>query len=170
MQQDIQSLTTPEDDIERRHRDGPGKGHRTLSWIWITVGMDKSDTPEMHKGMQCTVLQVVEAAHDPIALRVEWARSCARMQQWGEEVQLLQEEMHQVLAFFEYQAAWWDSRGTSRTDTCFLDLRDGVRAYAAKQAAIYRNRRIEFASMWSSPSTPDIPGLDSAGEEGLEDG
>jgi hypothetical protein len=97
------------------------------------------------------------------------------MQRWGEEVQLLQEEMRRALAFFDYQAALWDSRATLRTDDQFLDLRDGVRAYAAKQASINRKRRIKFADAWATPSMvnnldPDSDAEDDgAGVNGADD-
>ena len=86
-----------------------------------------------------------------IALHVEWARSQAWMQRWGEEVQLLQEEMRRVLAFCEYCAKWWDKQSSARTKDMFLDLQDGPHAYAAKQAAILCNRAKSFATMWAGP-------------------
>jgi hypothetical protein len=48
--QDIRTLSSHEDDIERTRRDGPGEGHRMLSWIWVTTGSVESDAPDMHEG------------------------------------------------------------------------------------------------------------------------
>jgi hypothetical protein len=62
------------------------------------------------------------------------------MLQWTEEVQLLQEEMSCVLAFYQYQAALWDERGTLWMRNQFLDLWDGVCACAAKQSTINHNQ------------------------------
>jgi len=84
------------------------------------------------------------------ALRVEWARTRARKQRWEEEVLLVQEEMRRVILFCHYRAEWWDKRVALRTDM-FLDLRDGVRAYAAKQASILRKRAAHFTALWSTP-------------------
>ncbi|KAG0693725.1 hypothetical protein DFH29DRAFT_985427 [Suillus ampliporus] len=44
------------------------------------------------------------------AMRVEWckARTCAN--RWAEEVDLVQEEMWRVLAYFDWQGRWWDER------------------------------------------------------------
>jgi hypothetical protein len=75
------------------------------------------------------------------------------MQRWTEEVQLLQEEMRRVLAFCEYHASWWDKRVSLRGGDIFDDLRDGIRAYAAKQASIQRSRAKEFAKLWASTAT-----------------
>jgi hypothetical protein len=84
------------------------------------------------------------------------------MQRWIEEVQLLQEEMCRVLAFCEHRAKWWDQLESARTNV-FLDVQDGARAYAAKQAIILRNRAKAFATMWASP------GALSGAEPGSDD-
>ena len=91
------------------------------------------------------------------------------MQCWTEEVQLLKEEMRRVLAFCDNRAAWWDERISLRGGDTFDNLRDGIHAYAAKQASILRNRAKEFAKLWTSPVTASPneadPQLDA--EEGL---
>jgi hypothetical protein len=79
------------------------------------------------------------------------------MQRWGEEVLLLQEEMHWVLIFCEYHAAWWDDHVSLCSGDLFLDLQDGVHAYATKQADIHCWRAKAFNLMWGSPGVePDL--------------
>ena len=48
--QDIRTMSAAEDESERGPRDGPGEGHRTLSWIWMVTGAAESDSPDMHEG------------------------------------------------------------------------------------------------------------------------
>jgi hypothetical protein len=93
------------------------------------------------------------------------------MQRWAEEISLLQEEMRRVLVYCEKHAVWWDNRSSSRTNQTFLDLQDGTRAYALKQASILRNRAKVFAKMWSSlgAASEVEPDMDAEGENDVED-
>ena len=93
------------------------------------------------------------------------------MQRWSEEAQLLQEEMRRVMLFCENRAVWWDHRSSSRTNNLFLDLQDGTRAYAAKQASVLRKRAKEFARMWSSPGAGSEvePDTDAESADDMED-
>ncbi|KAF9503756.1 hypothetical protein BS47DRAFT_1369295 [Hydnum rufescens UP504] len=77
-------------------------------------------------------------------------RHSAQMQRWAEEVQLLQEEMHHVLQFSEYRATWWEDRKSLRMPGLLLDLSDGIHAYAAKQASIFRDRAKDFVWIWKT--------------------
>ncbi|KAF9505610.1 hypothetical protein BS47DRAFT_1433238 [Hydnum rufescens UP504] len=124
-----------EDDAAQRPRDSPGEGHQTLSWIWITPAAPHGDdTLDMHE-----------------ALHAEWAKACARMQHWAEEVQLLQEEMRRVLQFSEYHATWWEDQKSLHMPGLLLNLSDGIHVYAAKQASILRNRAKYFMQIWKTP-------------------
>ncbi|KAF9507538.1 hypothetical protein BS47DRAFT_1366595 [Hydnum rufescens UP504] len=90
------------------------------------------------------------------ALCVEWAKACARMQCWAEEVQLLQEEMRCVLQFSEYCAAWWEDWKSLHMPRLLLNLSDGIHAYAAKQASILHDRAKDFAQIWKTPGVDII--------------
>ena len=37
----------------------------------------------------------------------EWAQTRAWMCRWKEELLIIQEEMHRVIAFFEWRSTWW---------------------------------------------------------------
>ncbi|KAG1838304.1 hypothetical protein DFJ58DRAFT_718771 [Suillus subalutaceus] len=63
-----------------------GEGRRKLTWIWMMDGVDSHAD-----------------GGDVDGVRVEWCKSRARALRWGEEVDLLQEEMH--------RANWWEGQG-----------------------------------------------------------
>jgi hypothetical protein len=80
-------------------------------------------------------------------LRVEWAKSRARAACWMEEVDLVVEEMHRTLAFFEWKARWWRNHTHLRL-TESDDLRHGIDAYAEKQAVLLDRRATNYAQHW----------------------
>ena len=80
-------------------------------------------------------------------MRVEWAKTKARADQWSEEVLLLIEEMHRVIVYLEWKATWWMDLADARSDAP-IHVQHGVAAYAAKQAAICRSMATSFASHW----------------------
>ena len=76
-------------------------------------------------------------------------KSKAHADRWDEEVQLVKEEMRRVLAFLEWKAVWWTEEG-GRDLAVRPDIADGIRAYAAKQAHIYRALACSFKMCWES--------------------
>lgn len=70
---------------------------------------------------------------------------------WTEEVELLQEEMHQILAFLDWQAQWWEEQGAATFGDDPATTRGRV-AYAGRQAALRRTLRDSFQATWA-----DIP-------------
>lgn len=66
---------------------------------------------------------------------------------WSEEVELLQEEMHRVLQFFQWQAEWWSEQGsTSPPHSPAQD--EGLRAYSARQSLLRRQLATRCTHMW----------------------
>jgi hypothetical protein len=55
--------------------------------------------------------------------------------------------MRRVLAFLHWKAAWWLSCGSLRSEVS-LTLREGLLAYAAKQAHVLRDMAACFAREW----------------------
>ncbi|KAG1844729.1 hypothetical protein C8R48DRAFT_617802 [Suillus tomentosus] len=113
------------------------KGRRCLTWIWMMTGVDTgSDGGDMDE------------------VRVEWCKSRARAMHWAEEIELLQEEMRRVLQFFDWQANWWDEQ-QDRLICETAAQREGLVAYAHKQAHIRRQLASRFRVLW----TPYLPQL-----------
>ena len=69
---------------------------------------------------------------------------------WGEEVELLQEEMGRVLRFLDWKARWWVDQEKRRGDTIDTGLREGLSAYAHHQSSIRVRMKENFAFMWRS--------------------
>ncbi|KAG1774895.1 hypothetical protein EV702DRAFT_1047420 [Suillus placidus] len=88
-----------------------GEGRCHVSWIWMMDSVDCSD----------------EGDNDGV--HIEWCKSRARALRWSEEVELLREEMHRVLQFFTWQAAWWEDQGKRRVGECVVHA-EGLQAYA----------------------------------------
>jgi hypothetical protein len=66
---------------------------------------------------------------------------------WQEEVTLITEEMRRVLWFARWKKNWWIARGELREDER-LDIKEGLVAYAAKQAAVWEKLATNFAEEW----------------------
>jgi hypothetical protein len=66
---------------------------------------------------------------------------------WSEEVQLLEEEMHHVLASLWWEAAQWEMRASEDSHQP-SDLKRGIVAYAKRQAAIRCAMADKFAKQW----------------------
>ncbi|KAE9398409.1 hypothetical protein BT96DRAFT_822023, partial [Gymnopus androsaceus JB14] len=68
---------------------------------------------------------------------VEWCKAYSRSRRWGEEVELLTEEMRRCLVTLEFNAKEWEAR-TEYTGALAADKgtahTEGVRAYALSQA------------------------------------
>lgn len=125
-------LDRAKDAVPLRQDNGATVSQQTVSWIWKTRGV--SDNTEF--GLQDS-------------LRVEWCRARARAHRWEEEVQLLHEEMRRVLAFFEWQAVWWDLQGSRRTFGS-PEAAEGAVAYAHRQASLRRSLASHFRSLWGA--------------------
>jgi hypothetical protein len=82
-------------------------------------------------------------------MRVKWCKARARANRWLEEVELLQEEMRRVLAFFDWHAAWWKERATPKTWLGSVE-NEGAVAYALRQADIRYAMHAHCSSIWSA--------------------
>ncbi|KAJ7017384.1 hypothetical protein C8F04DRAFT_1200656 [Mycena alexandri] len=99
-----------------------GESRREVSWIWTTMGLSGSD----------------EGLED--ALRIEWAKSYARMRRWEEQVQLLEEEFWRLPISLEFQAVEWEKRLKAvKVGEIEESIAQGLIAYAAKQAKPFRD-------------------------------
>ncbi|KAG1725657.1 hypothetical protein EDB19DRAFT_1897750 [Suillus lakei] len=122
------------------------EGTRHLSWIWKTPGVAEDASVGLHD-----------------ALRIEWCKAHARAMRWEEEVDLLKEEQRRVIAFLDWQAGWWwcqrQGRDSEHLDDC---LREGLKAYAERQASLRRALSAHFQALWTTPTLPAATSIDTA--------
>ncbi|KAG2029346.1 hypothetical protein BDR03DRAFT_936849 [Suillus americanus] len=109
----LKPLDRTKDTVPLKHDEGKTVGQQNISWIWKTAGVSNNQ----EEGLQDS-------------------------HRWEEEVLLLREEMRRVLAFFEWQAGWWDKQGTQR--------QFGALAYAHRQATLHRRMSTHFRSLWEA--------------------
>jgi hypothetical protein len=142
------------------------EGKHVLSWIWIVqrgeaIVDSEASEEEIGDSKFLYHLFLYYCTYGGLGLRVEWAKARARALRWGEEVELLDEEMRRILCFFDWRSAWWMKLGTARPN-CEVHLSEGLTAYAEKQAHIQREMASRFADQWypelvRSGVTPDWP-------------
>ncbi|KAG1743664.1 uncharacterized protein EDB91DRAFT_1236671 [Suillus paluster] len=81
----------------------------------------------------------------------------------GEEVDLLKEEQRQVIAFLDWQAGWWwcqrQGCDSEHLDDC---LREGLKAYAERQASLRRALSAHFQALWTMPTLPAATSINTA--------
>ncbi len=124
--------------------DGEGEGTRTQTWIWLmgAAGLTLADLASIEEG-----------AIDPTAgeldegLRVEWAKSLARVERWEEELILVPIEMTRVLCNLVHKARWWQETAAATPARSQL-LKSGYMAYAEKQAHVFESLAYSFSSLW----------------------
>ncbi|KAJ7616548.1 hypothetical protein FB45DRAFT_1034871 [Roridomyces roridus] len=115
------------------------KKRKTLptSWIWLV--------------QKRTVAGEKQAMNE--ALRIEWAKTRTRSMCWREEVDLLEEEMRRVKEFMTWRSDWWVAR-TQWRESEEEAMREGLAAYALRQAALFRGMREAFSAKWVA--LPDL--------------
>ncbi|KAF7331581.1 hypothetical protein MKEN_00037500 [Mycena kentingensis (nom. inval.)] len=104
---------------EQHPQKSSGESRRTISWIWTVAGTTGTDA---------TLLD---------SLRVEWSRAYARTRRWREEIRLLEEEIRCLPLSLRHEERIWNERGAEALGGD-RRLQEGRVAYAAKQAAMYR--------------------------------
>ncbi|KAG2745146.1 hypothetical protein P692DRAFT_20742764, partial [Suillus brevipes Sb2] len=119
---DVRGMTVP--------RKGESEGRWQLSWIWLVEGVGDDEDEVVQDG-----------------LRVEWCKARARMMRWKEEIELLEEEMHRVLRFLQWHALWWDNGAHLRA--LAGAEKEGVVAYATRQAHLRRDLSAKFETSWA---------------------
>ncbi|KAK7030015.1 hypothetical protein R3P38DRAFT_3314632 [Favolaschia claudopus] len=110
-----------------------------ISWIWLADGSaaNADRNPAMNE-----------------ALRIEWAKTRALGRRNTEEVDLLEEEMRRVPEFLRWRAAQWDATKDHSADSRRADLannsrlREGLDAYASRQARLMRDIADRFQAKW----------------------
>ena len=119
-----------------REDDETSESHQQLSWIWQTSSL------EPNAGINDPKLRGI--------MRVEWCKAVARAERFEEEVELTVEEMRRTLLSFRGTADRWEQLGKARVGEPLMDgdTTAGVRAYASRQAALYRRLVDAFVQDW----------------------
>jgi hypothetical protein len=103
------------------------------SWIWLVPRHSQTNYPNDEEFSD--------------SMRVEWAKSRARMMRWKEELLLVQEEMRRVLVYLRWRADWWQGQSSLRIHND-ESIVSGISGYAHKQAAICSHMAKQCASYW----------------------
>ncbi|KAI0743686.1 hypothetical protein C8Q80DRAFT_1122101 [Daedaleopsis nitida] len=161
-----------------REDDKASEGRHQVSWIWLSHPSSSPTSPESAACTPIHSMNVSEptgiAAHathnttsqssSPAAasnptrptsasefadcMRVEWARFRARALRWEEEVCLLEEEMHHILAYMDYKASWWRTQGSRRRHSVALALCRALSIYAERQVITFDELKLSCLSVW----------------------
>ncbi|KAK7019234.1 hypothetical protein VNI00_018134 [Paramarasmius palmivorus] len=114
----------------------PGESKKSTSWIWKSINPE--DEPEA----------LTEA------VRLEWVKTWARKRRWGEELDLLHEEIGRTCAALRYDASQW--RALARKDAALAGA-EGRTAFALRQASIRDRLADKFKVLWDSPDPKPKP-------------
>ncbi|KAK7464176.1 hypothetical protein VKT23_006342 [Stygiomarasmius scandens] len=135
---DVRPLRSSVTRGEDSSRDGTGETRRLNSWIW-TAGPGMSLKDGADEGNEIC--------------RSEWCRSLARAKRAQEEVLMLKEEMRRTSLYLQWKERWWKERVYIRDSDVELNsgIKEGLQAYAVKQATLYRELDISFRSVWTTP-------------------
>jgi hypothetical protein len=132
----------------------PPPAPKEMSWIWRTGLLSATANAASSKEAE------LAATHE--GLRVEWAKTRAKANRWAEEVDLLEEEMRRILVFLEWKAQWWRALRDGRPTVEGEELREGLLAYAERQAVIQDEMKARFSKDWTH-----VPTWIAMGREGV---
>ncbi|KIY60648.1 hypothetical protein CYLTODRAFT_460578 [Cylindrobasidium torrendii FP15055 ss-10] len=89
-------------------------------------------------------------------IRIEWSKAYARRERWSEEVILLEEEERRTLQSLRCMESSWRIRAWMHRDQSVTQL--GKRAYALRQADVYRRIRENFDMRFSAKDELGVSG------------
>ena len=127
----VKDVRSPHQDHDEETAKGKceAEGTGQLSWIW------RVQLP----------LRVSTEIGD--SMHVKWAKSRAQAMWWGEEIILLQEEMHRVIQYLDWKSQWWKELCIGRSDA-HPETHHSQATYAHKQANTFWNMGLSFAQKW----------------------
>lgn len=85
-----------------------------------------------------------------LAVRVEWAKTYARVKRFSEEQELVLEEMRRVRRYFVWRSQWWVARSRTGCPDVPELVQIGRESYARKQAHLIEQLSLKFERMWRS--------------------
>jgi hypothetical protein len=153
------------DDLKQQRkakkRKGLGEGARKPSWIWRVSDMQNEDGAGLGEGEVIIISSATLAEAKLTVMRVEWAKADARVTRWIEEKNLVMEEMRRTPWYLDWKAHWWEGLAHSWTEEMFCTsrpksgvdfpmFRDGLTAYAKRQANVQRALVVKFTKLWTT--------------------
>ncbi|KAK7028198.1 hypothetical protein VNI00_014888 [Paramarasmius palmivorus] len=128
----------PCDRMEWEHRTvhGTGETRKEMSWIWTIASRINLEDGADENDNEC--------------LRAEWCKSYARVQRATEEVDMVREEMRRTTVFLEWRAKQWEE-AIQNVQSVRGSTREGMVAYARKQAWVQRELYRQFIGKWQQP-------------------
>ncbi|KAG6836222.1 hypothetical protein H0H93_010103 [Arthromyces matolae] len=123
------------------------EGRRKISWIWKVIGATGDETEDLRDGVYYShALNYATHIHPLTALRVEWCKSRARAARFSE---LIIEEMKRVIRYLSYRERWWKTKAAYGHSDHLTSLhREGLVAYASRQASLFAELRENFLTLW----------------------
>ena len=155
--------------------DGPSKSCFIPSWIWtIRAPAFPPDVPGLpfphfdtnDDNALLSPPPADTATYETIAMSqkdidryvmADWAKARERARRFKEEVELCVEEMRRVLAFFSWSAENWKERARlcqSGHGPPLDGVRHGLRAYALRRSAMFKDLIQVFANDWGECLNP----------------
>lgn len=161
-----------------REEDECSESRYIPSWIWM---LRPPPTPTDSPGLSPSSITTPDLAtppppllseptvddngdHDEVStkevedyIRVDWAKAQERAKRFEEEVELCTEEMRRTLAYFSWSASEWERRAEARANGDNPppnNILQGLRAYALRQSAMFREMIGVFVNDWHSVLQP----------------
>ncbi|KAK7022854.1 hypothetical protein VNI00_016900 [Paramarasmius palmivorus] len=135
---------------EHRTVHGTGDTRKEISWIWTVQWRIQLEDGADENDNEC--------------LRAEWCKSLARVKRASEEVELVKEEMNRTAMFLDWRAREWEAT-IDKVSSVQGSLKEGMVAYAKKQAWIQRELRHSFIEKWKLPLSKQEPQDKMAGQK-----
>ena len=132
------------------------EGNHTPSWIWRGAPTSDGAVSGYNEGSSCFSWLFDIHLTLFLAYQLEWSKSYTRSQRWQEEVELLKEEMRRTLEFFKWKSSVWLAKTSLKSNQSLSPaLREGLNAYAFRQADVYMSLHDHFLSLWKGLTTPN---------------
>lgn len=164
-----EDISGPREEENMVSKSRPSKSQFIPSWIWLV------QAPPTHPDLPGSVIPSsppqpgAPASHlAPSSaaapekevenyMMVDWAKAQERAKRFEEEVELCVEEMRRTLLFFSWSAAEWEQRAEYRASADNPppeDVLQGLRAYALRRSAMFREMIKVFVTDWSACLRP----------------
>ena len=137
------------------------QGNHMPSWIWRGAPTSDDAVGGYNEGLFFLAGHLASNLHcSYLEYQLEWSKSYARSQRWQEEVELLKEEMRRTLEFLKWKSSVWLTKTSLTSDQSTSSaLREGLNAYAYRQADVFLSLHDRFLSLWQgltvSSGAPD---------------